>query len=126
MKEEAGAKAKREKNLQGNRSFSDLQNMLFLVSSLVQVAKEQITVLGRFGVHICITFWVEINEVYTSQATFFLAVAACSQYCIQNMCPPLSGPALSRCNRCSCFGPRAMVFGRLFIFARYTLRLRIQ
>jgi len=22
-----------------------------------------------------------------------------------------AGPALSRCNRCSCIGPRAMVFG---------------
>jgi len=80
MKEEAGAKVKRENNLQGDISFSDLQNMLFLVSSLPQVAKGQITVLGRFGVHICITFWVEVNEVYMAQATFFLALAAYSQY----------------------------------------------
>jgi len=41
-------------------------------------------------------------------------------------------PALSRCNRCSCIGPRtsggpaAWCLGRSFIFARYTLRLRIQ
>jgi len=82
MKEEARAKVKRENNLQGDRSFSDLQTMLFLVSSLLQVAKEQITLLGRFGVHICTTFWVEVNEVYMSQATFFLTVAAYSQYCI--------------------------------------------
>jgi len=42
----------RENNLQGDRSFDDLQNMPFLVSSLAQVAKEQMTVLGRFSVHI--------------------------------------------------------------------------
>jgi len=47
MKEKAGAKVKRENNLQGDRIFNDLQNMLFLVSSLAQVAKEQMTVLGR-------------------------------------------------------------------------------
>jgi len=34
-----------------------------------------------------------------------------------------TGPALSRC---SCIGPRAMVFGRLFIFVRYSLRQIIQ
>jgi len=95
MKEE-GAKVKRENNLQGDKSFSGLQNMLFLVSSLSQVSIEQITVLGRFGVYISITFWVEVNEVYLSQATFFLAVAAYSQYCIYKMCPPLVvfGPLL--------------------------------
>jgi len=64
---------KRENNLQGDKSFNDLQNMLFLVSSLGQVAKEQMTVLGRLGVYICITFWVEVNvnKVYMLQATFF-------------------------------------------------------
>jgi len=51
MKEEAEAKVKCENNLQRDRSFNDLQNMLFLVSSLAQVAKEQIVVLGRFGNH---------------------------------------------------------------------------
>ena len=58
--------------------FNGLQNMLFLVSSLAQAAKEQMTVLGRFGVHICMTSWVEINvtKVYMSQASFFVAVAA--------------------------------------------------
>ena len=52
--------------------------MLFLVSSLAQAAKEQVTVLGRYGVHICINIWVElnVNEVYMSQATFFVAIAA--------------------------------------------------
>jgi len=52
--------------------------MLFLVSSLAQVTKEQMTVLGRFGVHICVTIWVEVNvnKVYMSQATFFVEVAA--------------------------------------------------
>ena len=71
-------------NLQGDSSFNDLQNPLFLVSSLAQVAKEQMRVLDRSGVHICRTFWVElnVNEVYMSQATFFVAVAAYIQYCI--------------------------------------------
>jgi len=42
-----------------------------------------------------------------------------------------SGPALSRCNRCGCIGPRALGspapcwLGRLFIFTRYSLRRRI-
>jgi len=31
--------------------------------------------------------------------------------CLQNHLSLLPGPALSRCNRCSCIGPRAMVFG---------------
>ena len=35
---------------------------LFLVSALVQFAKHQMTVLSRFGLHICITFRVEINK----------------------------------------------------------------
>ena len=84
MKEEAGAKVKRENNLQRDRSFNDLQNMPFLVSSIAQVSKEQMTVLGRFGVHICITFWVElnVNKLYISQATFIVAVAAYIQHCI--------------------------------------------
>jgi len=59
--------------------------MLFLVSSLAQVAKHQMTVLSRFGVHICTNFfWIELNvyKVYISQATFFVAVAAYIQYCI--------------------------------------------
>jgi len=36
------------------------------------------TMLGRFGVHICITFWIElnVNKICISQATFFVAVAA--------------------------------------------------
>jgi len=68
MEEEVGAKVKRENNQREDSSFNDLQNMLFLVSPLVQVAQEQMTVLGRFGVHICITFWVEVNvnKVYIS------------------------------------------------------------
>jgi len=75
---------KRENNLQGDRSFNDLQNILYLVSSLAQVAKEQITVLGRFGVHICTTFWVDVNvnKVYVLQVTFFVAVAAYIRYCV--------------------------------------------
>jgi len=40
MKEKAGAKVKRENNLQGDRSFNYLINMLFLVSSLAQIAIE--------------------------------------------------------------------------------------
>jgi len=43
---------KRENNLQGDRSFNDMQICYFL--SLAQVAKKQMTVLGQFGVHICI------------------------------------------------------------------------
>jgi len=68
MKEEAGAKVKRENNLQGDRSFNDLQSMLFFVSCHAQVAQEQMMALNRFGVHICITFWVEVNanKVYMS------------------------------------------------------------
>jgi len=47
------------------------------------------TVLGWFGVHICITFCVEfnVNKVCMSQATFFVAVAAYIQYCIYKMFP---------------------------------------
>jgi len=37
---EAGAKVKRKNNLQRDRSFNNLQNMLFLVSSLALVAIE--------------------------------------------------------------------------------------
>ena len=63
--------------------------MLFLVSSLAQAAKEQVTVLGRYGVHICINIWVElnVNEVYMSQATFFVAIAAYIQWYIKKMFP---------------------------------------
>jgi len=84
MKEKARAKVKSEDNLQGDSSFSGLQNMLFLVSSLAQVVKHKMTVLSRFGVHICTTFWVQLNvyKVYMSQATFFVAVAAYIQHCI--------------------------------------------
>jgi len=91
MKEEVGAKVKRENNLQGERSFNDLRNKLFIVSSLAQVAKEQMAVFSQFGVHTCITFWVEVNvnKVYMAQATFFVAVAAYIQCCILKMCPPL-------------------------------------
>jgi len=69
---------------EGDRRFNGLQNISFLVSSLAPVAKEQMTMFGRFGVHICMTFWVEVNvnKVYMSQATFFVAVAAYIQYWI--------------------------------------------
>ena len=74
MQHERGAGGKGETREQSTRreSFNDLQNMLFRVSSLAQVAKKQMTMLSRFGVHICITFWVEVNVniVYMSQATF--------------------------------------------------------
>jgi len=82
MKEEAGPKVKRENNLQGDRCYSDLHNQLFLVSSLAQVAKQQMTLLVWFGANICKTFWVEVNvnKVYMSQATFFVAVVAYIQY----------------------------------------------
>ena len=36
----------RENNLQPEKNFNDLQNMLFLVFSLAQVAKKQMTALG--------------------------------------------------------------------------------
>jgi len=61
MNEGARAKVKSEDNLQADSNFNGLLNMLFLVSYLVQVAKQQMTVLSRFCVHICITFWVELN-----------------------------------------------------------------
>jgi len=38
--------------------------MLVLASSLAQIAIEQITVLGRFGVHICLE--ENVNRVYMS------------------------------------------------------------
>ena len=83
MKEEAGAKVKRENNLEGGRNFNDLQNMLFLVPSLARVAKEQMTMLGRFDVRICITFRVEVNmKKVTCRKRLFVAVAAYIQYCI--------------------------------------------
>ena len=81
---------KRENNLQGDSSFNDVQNMLFLVSSLAQVAKKQMTVLGRFGVNICITLWVEanVNKVYMSQATFRGGCCVRSILYLKNV-PPL-------------------------------------
>jgi len=98
MKEEAGAKVKRENNLQGDRSFSDLQNMLFLVSSLPQLVKEQITVLDRFGVHICTTFWVEVNEVHID---FFLGRCCMQSILYLNNVPPCDfwPPAAKSCRR---------------------------
>jgi len=54
-----GAKVKSEDSLKEDSNFNGLQNMLFLVSSLAQVAKHQMTVLSEFGLHICITFWGE-------------------------------------------------------------------
>jgi len=51
---------------------------------------------------------------------------------LENYIPSYTGPALSRCNRCNCIGPRASggpapwCSGSLFIFARYSLRSRIQ
>ena len=56
-------------------------NFLSLPLSKLQ---EQMTVLGRFGLHICINFWIElnVNKIYMSQATFFVAVAAYIQHCI--------------------------------------------
>ena len=64
--------------------------MLFLVSSLAQVAKHQMTVLSRFGVHICITFWVQlnVNEVYMAQATFLWRLLHTSNI-VFKMCTPL-------------------------------------
>jgi len=50
---------KSEDSLKEDSNFNGLQNMLFLVSSLAQVAKHQMTVLSEFGLHICITFWGE-------------------------------------------------------------------
>jgi len=75
---------KSEDNLQGDSSFNGLLNMQFLVFYLAQVGKHQMTVLSLFGVHICISFCVElnVNKVYISQVTFFVAVAAYIQHCI--------------------------------------------
>jgi len=41
MKEEVGAKVKRENNLQGDRSFNDLQNMHFLSLPLPKLQKSK-------------------------------------------------------------------------------------
>jgi len=41
MKEEAGAKVERVNNLQEDRSFNRLQNMLFLVSPLPKLQKSK-------------------------------------------------------------------------------------
>ena len=81
---------KSEENLQADSSCNCLQNMLFLVSSIVQVAKHQMTVLSRFGVHICTTFWVEINvnKFYMSQATFSWRLLHTSNIVLKNV-PPL-------------------------------------
>jgi len=48
------------------------------------------TVLGRFGLHICVTFWVELNaiKIHMLQATFFVVVAAYIQHFFKNV-PPL-------------------------------------
>jgi len=56
----------------------------YFLSLLLPKLQEQMMVLGLFGVHICITFWVEVNanKIYISQATFFVVVAAYIQYCI--------------------------------------------
>jgi len=48
-------------------------------------------VLGRFDVHIGLSFWVEVNvnKVYLHVAsTFFVAVAAYIHYCIKKTVPP--------------------------------------
>jgi len=70
---------------------------------LAQVTKEQMTIFGRFGVHISIIVWVElnVNDVYMSQATFFVAVAAYIEFCIFRKCallmiPPLAAKSLRR------------------------------
>jgi len=102
---------RREINLQGNSGFNGLQNMLFLVSSLAQAAKEQMTVLSRFGVHICMTLWVEVNgnKVYMSRATFSWRFLHSSILYFKNV-PPLVifGPLLRNpgdgtdCSKCYC------------------------
>ena len=83
---------KREDNLQGDSSFNDLQNMLFLDSSLANVARKQMTVLGRLRVHICITFWVELhaNKVYK-----FLRDGCCIYpiLFLTNVAPPCHSPS---------------------------------
>jgi len=58
--------------------------MWYLLSLPLSKSKEQTTVLGRFGLHICMTFWVEINaiKIHMLQATFFVAVAAYIQHSI--------------------------------------------
>jgi len=61
MKEKARGKGETRGQSTWRWSFNDLQNMLFLDSSLADVARKQMTVLDRLRVHICITFWVELN-----------------------------------------------------------------
>ena len=89
-KRRRGAKVKSEDNLQGDNSFNGLQIMIFFVSFLAQVAKHQMTVLSTFGVHICITFWVElnVNEVLILQAIFSWRLLHTSNIVFKNV-PPL-------------------------------------
>jgi len=56
----------------------------YLLSLPLSKLQEQMTVLGRFGLHICITFWVELNaiKIHMLQSTFFVAVAAYIQHSI--------------------------------------------
>jgi len=61
---------KSEDDLRVDSSFNGLQIMLFLVSSLAQVAKYEITVVSRFGVHICVTFWVELKSLHIASDFF--------------------------------------------------------
>ena len=61
---------KSEDNLRVDSSFNGLQIMLFIVSSLAQVAKYEMTVASRFGVHVCITFWVELNSLHVASDFF--------------------------------------------------------
>jgi len=53
------------------------------------------------------TFWL-ILRVWSFPVTFALAPPLKCSKSSRHCC---TGPALSRCNRCSCIGPRAMVFG---------------
>ena len=71
-KRRRGPKVKIEDNIQRDSSFNGLQNMLVLVSYLAQAAKHQMTGFSRFGVHICISFWVElnVNKVYIRKRSF--------------------------------------------------------
>jgi len=56
----------------------------YLLSLPLSKLQEQMTVLCRFGIHICITFWVELSaiKIHMLQATFFVAVAAHTQHYI--------------------------------------------
>jgi len=75
--------------------------MLFLISSLAQVAKHQMMVLSRFGVQYLYNFKLNVNKVYISQATFSWRLLRTSNIVSKNVtpcdfCPPTAATTWRR------------------------------